>query len=203
MNTEMNAKPILPDDHLFAAIEQQLAAELYRFSCPGAEELLNYRWGLLVDEQFLALQEHLRHCPHCAQDVAAFSGPPTQEMPEKEVTFTRPRFLAKWIPVVAAVRMAERGNRDVHVQYYQVVELGWDVTLNWMAEPGMTFALQGQLFGPEPSEMEEIKVSTPSLGTVTPDKKGFFVFTAVSPGQHELHILSPHGEIVLPPIDLS
>lgn len=199
MNTNLNA----PDDSLAEHIEQQLSAVLYRFSCPDTEELLNYRWGFLSSEQMEALAGHVRQCPHCSQEVAAFSGPPAEAAPQKTVAVGLPRFMAKWVPASVAVRMAERGKRDVYAQYYQVEELEWDITLNWIAGLNMTFSLQGQLYGPSSSEMKAIEIVLPPIPSISPDDRGTFIFPAVPPGQYKLRILSPLGEITLPTIELA
>lgn len=198
----MNMNPGTSNDSLAEQIEQQLSAVLYRFSCPDTEELLNFRWGFLSSEQTQAITEHLQHCPHCSQEIAGFSGPTVSTPTAKTNNVTYPRLIARWLPASAPVRMAERGKRDVYVQYYQVEELEWDITLNWITEPGMTFSLQGQLFGSTPDEMGQVEIFLTSLPSVLADAKGTFVFSAVPPGQYELRMLSSQGEIIIPLIEL-
>lgn len=65
------------------ALAQQEAAlvdQLYRSSCPTAEELRDYHLGFLIRGQQSNIGLHLARCPHCTRelfDLTAFLAPPT------------------------------------------------------------------------------------------------------------------------------
>ena len=50
-------------------LQKDLAARLYRLSCPTPEELGDFHLGLLRGEQADAIRVHLRTCPHCQEEI--------------------------------------------------------------------------------------------------------------------------------------
>lgn len=53
-----------------AALYGGLRARLYRLDCPPAEELSEYRLGILGEEALSHLGPHVAHCPHCRRELA-------------------------------------------------------------------------------------------------------------------------------------
>lgn len=74
-----------PDD-----FERQLLARLYRWDCPGPEELSDFFLGSLPDKQCAAIDAHLEQCLLCRQEInylrkfLALDGP-LQQFSGKEV----------------------------------------------------------------------------------------------------------------------
>lgn len=56
-----------------ARLQAALKAELYRLTCPRPERLIAYREGTLEGNEKLAVVQHLRQCPHCAQEMASLT----------------------------------------------------------------------------------------------------------------------------------
>lgn len=50
--------------------ENTLRQKLYRWDCPGTQELANYHQGLLSVFEASVIEEHVRHCSKCQQDLA-------------------------------------------------------------------------------------------------------------------------------------
>lgn len=50
--------------------QKRLAHRLYRLSCPSTIELGEYHLRMLTAPQMLVVGQHVRECPHCAQEVS-------------------------------------------------------------------------------------------------------------------------------------
>lgn len=53
-----------------AQLQNRLAAQLYRLTCPTSIELGDYLLDLLPGSQSQLIAKHLRECPHCTKEIA-------------------------------------------------------------------------------------------------------------------------------------
>lgn len=53
----------------FADLQRLLHSQLYRLTCPSANDLASFHYGLLADVQRAMLAEHLAVCPHCVDEL--------------------------------------------------------------------------------------------------------------------------------------
>ena len=51
-------------------LQSSLTARMYRFNCPGPEELGEYQLGMLARQRARSIAGHLEICPHCARELA-------------------------------------------------------------------------------------------------------------------------------------
>ena len=56
-----------------ARLHDRLTENLYRVKCPSSIELGEYHLRILPASQMMIISQHLRICPHCANEFAQFS----------------------------------------------------------------------------------------------------------------------------------
>ena len=54
--------------------QKRLGARLYRSTCPSTMELGEYHLRMLSPNQTLVVAQHLRECPHCADEISELKG---------------------------------------------------------------------------------------------------------------------------------
>ncbi len=201
-------------------VDSRLSAALFRFTCPTMDDLMNYQWGLLREEQAAIVARHLTDCPHCAEEAVQLAPPAL--VGKEQMLQSTPSFsdqirvlVARLIvsqPTLAPVRADEKEKEPTirgiatNTVCYEVKECGWDIILNWAPRPGVAFTLQGQLLGPSPEEMETAQVE---LGQTNPilctrmGMDGVFVLSPVSPGVYVLTLRTLQTEIQILDLELS
>lgn len=179
-------------------VERFVTSVLYRYTCPTAESLLSYAWGLLNDMDTQDVTVHLRKCPHCRAEIAELQPPEEVKAisPDRSIR----TYWARLVPSFAATRSSTHG---VHssARLFEVESIGWEITLNWIAALGAVYTVQGQLFGPLPEEMPTISVALVSarseILTSQPDETGIFVLNNVPERQYQVHLNTSIGQIVI------
>jgi len=63
------------------SFEEQMSAVLHRFSCPETDELLNYQWGFIDEEEGVLIAAHLAKCEACQVEAQALAQPDLSEQP--------------------------------------------------------------------------------------------------------------------------
>lgn len=186
-------------------LDKQLAARLYRLTCPASDELGEYHLRLLPDERADAIGRHLQSCPHCRQEMVQLQNFLADLAPDITHTW-RQRvqiWIARQLPSGATGQtqlspaLALRGSADEPLMYeagdYQlVVEIQDDPT-----KPGRKSVL-GLVIGLEEVAFqaqlwqEGVRIQETSL-----DELGNFVFTEVPPGVYDLILNRLTAEIHL------
>ncbi len=191
-----------------ARLQERLANELYRFTCPSTLELGEYHLGILPSEQAAAVARHLVECPHCAREVAQLEGYMDELSPQLEFgPFER---LKVWVaqlvergrgvgrvgapaltPACAGLRGQEEGTRVYQADDVQVVlEVQDDAgRQDRRALLGLVTQIDGQEFEAHLWRAERL------VATAAVDELGNFVIAGLTPGIYELILCSPEVEI--------
>jgi len=197
-------------------IDSRLSAALFRSTCPPADELMGYRWGLLSEVHAATVAKHLAGCPHCVAEAAQLAPQlskeaalPQMSQPALPLSDSLRVLVARLLPsgsslALSPVRAGEMDGAKVvqghptATQCYEVDDVNWDIVLNWVPGPGAAFTLQGQLFGPGPDEMVSIQArlkQAESVPATKLDVDGVFVLSPVPPGVYTLRLCTPQVEV--------
>lgn len=205
------------NDLSLSQLDAKLAAVLQRCFCPDAEDLLNYQWGLLGEDQTLLIAAHLAECHACAQEAEQLAPPNFSTLPKPGnsirhlvqtfVAHLLPRGMAP-APVRSGTASSDPDSTDVDSpSVYQVSELGWDIIIvdQW-PESNVTCFLQGQVLGPDEAELAALKVSLMQSGQIVATsslkKTGVFEFQSVPAGLYAMCFHSDKNNVSIPNIFL-
>jgi hypothetical protein len=186
-------------------LDKQLAAHLYRLTCPASEELGEYHLQMLPAAQAEAIGNHLPTCPHCRQELVQLQSFLADLAPEISYTWRERAqiWIARQIPRVSAAQpqsapaLALRGDSDEPLMYeagdYQlVVEIQDDP-----ARSGRKSIL-GLVIGPEDVAFHaQLWQDGVRIQETTLDELGNFVFAEVPPGAYDLILSRLTAEIHL------
>ncbi len=186
-------------------IEKQIVARLYRISCPDPLALGEYQTNFLAPAQSRQIRQHLKHCPHCRQELHILA----QYLPDPHLDRT-PAFSQRvkiWIaerlrpqrrsaaPGTPAI-VTRGAENDTGPLLYQA----GDVQLTLEVEddpdhPGYKMIL-GLVLGATPSEMTaHLWQSGRPLAANPVDESGNFIFTQLAAGEYELILSGADQEI--------
>lgn len=185
-------------------IEKRLAAQLYRVTCPTADELGEYHLHLITGSQAATIKQHLEDCPHCRAELAqlqTYLASLTLDV-EHSLIERAQIWIARLIPLgtmgggsAMQPALALRGQDDGPLMY----EAGdAQLTLEVQDDPQKVGArtILGLLIGVEPVETKAHLWQNTQKAAQTPvDEIGNFVFTGLAPGTYELIVSGPDFEI--------
>lgn len=191
-----------------ARLQERLANELYRFTCPSTLELGEYHLGILPSEQAAVVARHLAECPHCAREVAQLEDYMSELAPQLEFgPFERIKVrLAQLVergrdvgrvgapvlaPACAGLRGQEEGTRVYQADDVQVVlEVQKDAERqDRKALLGLVTQIDGQEFQAHLWRAEKL------VATAAVDELGNFIIADLTPSIYELILCSPEVEI--------
>ncbi len=184
-------------------IDQAMTAQLYRITCPPSAQLGEYHLQMLPAAEATAVAQHLRTCPHCAQELVQLQTYLHELAPE--LTYTLREKVQIWIaqrlpsglaggPGLAPA-MALRGEVEEPLMF----EAG-DYQLNLEiqddpANPGHK-AILGLVVGvAELAFQAQLWQNGRRLQETAVDELGNFVFDSVPPGTYDLILSRLTAEI--------
>jgi hypothetical protein len=201
-----------------ARLQARLRSRLHRLTCPSPIELGEYHLRLLAPAQATAVAQHLRECPHCAQEVAQLKGYLSELAPAMEPGLLgqvkvlvaqlvggqredRPPGEHAFVPAFVAIRGGAQGPITLQADGLLIV---LDVQ---PAEEGRVTVL-GQVAADDQDLWTGALVELSQAGTLqlttTVDDLGAFHCAGIPPGSTEIKITSPGGIIVqIPTINIS
>ena len=175
-------------------IENKLAAQLYRLTCPSPEDLGEFHLQMLPPQKAVAIAQHLPACPHCAQELTQLQHYLNELAPEISYSFREQVkiWIAQRLPSFSspgpggAPTLAFRGQTDEPLMYeageYQLnIEIQDDP-----AKPGHKTILGLLIGADELSFQVQLWQNGRHLQTTAIDELGNFSFTAVFPGIYDL-----------------
>ncbi|MGB1251140.1 MAG: hypothetical protein ACPG8W_11035 [Candidatus Promineifilaceae bacterium] len=171
-----------------SAETHSLSALLYRHTCPSADELGDYHFGMLAKAATQCVTAHLAICPHCSRELVQmqrFIGDfPSQPSMLKRVKV----WFAELFPVAAPVgapRLAFRGDDDDLLLYEaNGVQISIDVQDD-IEHVGYK-AIVGLVIGGEDDYKAQLYKAGEPVQTVTIDIAGSFIIDHLPPGEYEL-----------------
>lgn len=209
---------------------QRLATILYRFDCPAVETLQAYFWDELATTARQHVTAHLAICPRCTDELAnlrTFMGKKAAAPSVKSTTEgQQPRWLDQIQNLVGQMRLvvaqlvtpvpqlagvALRSTPAALRQEQNATLLfeaeNTDISLTLQKERNATFALAGQIFLAEPTEIKAtVRLASEHANTeiIISDipETGSFMVHAVPPGDYQMVIVFPHQAIVIPHLAL-
>lgn len=186
-------------------IEKRLAAQLYRVTCPTADQLGEYHLHMLTRSQAAAIKQHLNDCPRCRAELAQLQTYLADLATDVEHSLGQrvQIWIARLIPSgtmgggTLQPALALRGQDDGPLMY----EAGdAQLTLEVQDDPEKAGArtILGLLIGVEPVETAvHLWQEAQKVAQVPVDEFGNFVFAGLSPGMYELIVSGPDFEIHL------
>jgi hypothetical protein len=203
----------------------QLDALLARADCPDPDILLAYRWGQLGAGQARQVDEHVRLCKACAEELAQALGPLRATRPQTEpVAESTARslisaigrglrlFSAIVLPSDRSALPALRGEAEPRVTSYRLEaagvananaeplgDEGWELVLQTRPE-STGYALSGQLLGPDTDVLERAHATLMHgeafVTEASLDDTGWFEMRVSEPGQYLAVIELPERRIL-------
>ncbi len=195
----------------YKTMSAALARKLHRWDCPPTLEISEYAAGLLTGKERKKIEVHLKHCTHCAEEVALsqeFLGTPEPAIAQ------RPRLKATLVQqhhlLEAQGAMSVRGEHAWPRQY-TVDGISLSLHLAPPSPPGIGTALFGLVSRLDTSQgtLDDVEVHLlPTSITdqlVPPAAKiqlNNFMFQHVPPGSYELVIVLPEGNVLIEDLEL-
>jgi hypothetical protein len=201
---------------LYQHLAARLTANLYRWDCPGTQEIGLYAAGLFRGKRRRALTLHLQRCPHCAEELQIskqFLASPSNPIAR------RPRLIARLLPhrmadgVLAGIRGGGSEGTEGWPRQYQVN--GISLSLHRAASPaGETGAMLLGLISrmeasPDTFTGVEVRLVASASADQSPlaieqiDDLGNFILSPIPTGQFDLLIALPEGDLVIEGLELS
>lgn len=189
----------MPDNELQDPFERALRSRLYRVVCPDPLVLGEWRLGLREDAE--AIADHVRSCPHCAEEVRslevllAFG---VREPPVRRLTATLLQG-----PLPGAPVFALRGDAALRTATYTAE--GYVVVVGIEPNPhdGGRCTVLGMVTGPSGPAGAHASLRAEGVDRTAPvDDVGQFVFADVAPGRYDLLVRFPDVEIHVGPMDV-
>lgn len=186
-------------------IEKRLAAQLYRVTCPTADQLGEYHLHMMTGSEAATIKQHLNDCPHCRAELAQLQTYLVDLTPDVEHSLSqRVRiWIARLIPNgtmgggTLQPALALRGQDDGPLMY----EAGdAQLSLEVQDDPERVGAktILGLLIGVETVETAaHLWQEAQKVARVPVDEFGNFVFAGLAPGTYELIVSGPDFEIHL------
>jgi hypothetical protein len=193
-----------------ARLQARLRARLHRLTCPLPMELGESHLRLLAPAQATAVDQHLRECPHCAQEVAQLRGYLNEPTPAVEPGLLervkvlvarlvgekgegRPSSELAFAPAFVALRGTSQGPITLEAD-------GLFIVLDVQPATEGRVNILGQIAADDQDRWTGAAVELRQSGTlqmtVTVDDLGAFRCEAVLPGPTELQII-PGGRSVV------
>jgi hypothetical protein len=198
-----------------ARLQEGLANELYRFTCPSTLELGEYHLGILPSDQAAAVAHHLTECPHCAREVAqlkSYLGELASDLefgPLERIKVLVARLvhegrefgrsgLPALAPACAGLRGEEKGPRLYQADDVQVV-----IEVQDDAEQQGRKVLLGLLTEIDSHDFEaHLWRAERLVATAAVDELGNFVISGLAPGIYELILCSLEVEIHIQTLEI-
>jgi hypothetical protein len=171
-----------------------LTANLFRLTCPDADELGDFHLGLLSEPQSRITEQHLARCPFCTRELVQYQDflgdPPTQPGLAKRVIVALAKLLDSTFPSEQALAPAYvlRGE-DAGLTLYRAagLQISLDVQED-VEEPGYQ-SIVGVITGASaPRLTVDLWQEGEYLDSVPVDESGDFTLSALLPGVYELII---------------
>lgn len=198
--------------HHLARLQDRLAAQLYRITCPSPVKLGEHHLGVLPRDQAAAVARHLAECPHCSREVAQLKDyltelAPALELSPLERVKERTRVLVARLvnggleagllgqpalaPAYAGVRGGER-----EPYLYQADDVQIAIEVQDDAEQLDRKVILGLVIGMELGGLKAHLWQANQRVAVAPvDELGNFVFPDLALGSYELILSGPEIEI--------
>lgn len=196
----------------YKTMSAALARKLHRWDCPTTLEISEYAAGLLTGKDRKKIEAHLKHCTHCAEEVAIsqeFLGTPEPALPQ------RPRIKAALVQqhrlLEAQGAMSVRGENPWPRQY-TIDGISLSLHLAPPSPPGIGgTALFGLISRLDTSQetLEDVEVhllptsiTDQLLPPAAKIKLNNFMFQHIPPGSYELVIALPEGNVLIEELEL-
>ncbi len=178
--------------------DQLLLALFYRHSCPTPETLGDYYLGRLSPGRRLAVAQHLRLCPYCAEELSLYE--------EEGAEDTAGGLMARLYQAVSRVRWAVAApellpspavrGAPYTQQAYQADSIQIVIETSPARVGYRRMDLMGQIQPAEAAEEAELwDASKASLVATRPvDEMGYFEFRQLSPGDYFLCMRAGEAE---------
>ncbi len=179
-------------------LEGSLKVRLFRCDCPDPQQLGEYHLNLLPASQMSEIRQHLKRCPHCAEELSrleTFMAPGLFERARVVIAKLLSGGPSASFQPAAGVRGEERGPRIYLAGNLQII-------LETEAEPSrperrsLTGLITGELAGG--MEVQLISADLPPVSTLA-GETGEFAFSDIVPGEYSLRVRIPEEEIQVPP----
>lgn len=185
--------------------QKRLTTRLYRSTCPSPMELGEFHLGMLRASQRLYIGQHLRECPHCAQETSQLEGY-LGDLSRPGLLATAKVFIAQLVSGREAIGAPDyaglRGEGEGPV-LYQADDIPIMIQVHDdMEKPGLR-SLLGLVAGLKAyGFMMEAYQQGNLINTTFIDEIGNFLFTHLPPGFYDLILLGPHTEIRIPSLEV-
>lgn len=198
----------------YQTLTRTFSTRLYRWDCPTTLEISDYATGALTAKRRRAISAHLKHCPHCTEEVEISREFLVQNSPELASSGGLTRLFASRIFEAAQVGL--RGSAD---------ETGWpleyhmdDITLSLdrttLSVGSTESMLLGILLSADVARVKalegvEVRLLISNAPDGVPlavdriDDAASFAFNSVPVGRYDLLIALPEGDLVIQGIELS
>lgn len=187
-------------------IDRLLLALFYRHSCPTPETLGDYYLGRLSPGQRLAVAQHLRYCPHCAEELSFYAE--EEEMQDKEagkLTAWLHRLVSRVRWAVPAPELlptpAVRGTPYTQ-QAYQTEDVQVIIEVSPARAGYRRLDLMGQIQPAEAANHVELwdADKTAPIESQPVEEMGYFEFRKLSPGDYFLCLRAGETETWVGPV---
>jgi hypothetical protein len=181
----------------------QLAAKLFRVSCPSSIELGDYQFGLVSTTQAVAIARHVSECPHCRRELAQLRDYLRGELalPFEAGPMERIKVL-----VARLVTGPDRASTLAGIRGEATGPITWEadgvlIVLDIQPAADGRAKILGQVAADDQDDWTGAQVELRQAGelqaTATVDDLGAFRCEAVSPGPAEILISPSRGSPVL------
>jgi hypothetical protein len=192
----------------YRSVSNILVKRLHRWGCPTTLEISEYAAGLLTGKDRQKLEDHFKHCPHCAEEVSIsreFLG-----TPEPAVT-RRPVLKAALLQQRHLLEVAGVRGDSPWPRQYTIDGISLMLELAPLAPPGKNLSMVGMIYRLDTSLGPLDNIEVHLLPTSTTDQsaplstiiKGInFLLSNISPGSYELLIALPEGNLLIEDLEL-
>lgn len=187
-----------------AELQATLTTKFYRHSCPTAEKLAAFQQSELRGNEHLVVSQHVRQCPHCAQELAILA------IKERATVSDWIRTVVKRIEAIPLTPRTELADLRSHpeatassVQIYQADSMDVIVRLQPSLVHKQEWDLSGvvHIGGQVPDTIEAGKVElyqgSGLIAISHISSRGQFSFTALEKGSYDLALVWSDREIVV------
>ncbi len=193
----------------YRSFSTTLARPLYRWDCPTALQVSEYATGLLTGKERKKLEDHLKRCSRCSEEVSLskeFLGTPQPAIsprPHLRATLLQTHHL---LEAQAAVR-----GEPLWPRQYTLDGISLSLHLAPPSPPATELSLIGQVFRLEAAPQTLDGVEVHLLPTATSDQNApvstsiqgiNFFLSHLAPGTYELLIALPEGNLLIENIEL-
>lgn len=196
------------------AIDSLLQAALFRIDCPLPEELLQYHAGLLVEPERRRVEQHLKSCAACREELGelqaaagseSWAGSTLIEFLERAGRQVLRAVLVKSSAVQPALAIRGSESRQLEFQtdgYQLLLSLVSPVAAEnrWLIE-GQVLTRGSPVVGGA-GDIVQLLATDRVVASDRVDEFGFFVLDEIGSGHYTLHIQVGATHIVIEDLDV-